>query len=173
MFKGTLIALLMFLSPAVFAFGEFTHPLGGSSVPWPWPWAKECPIDFESLNGTYTVQNSDLVEFIQIESVSTGGGGSLVLKIRLFDKDFDLMAEGETGTYTFSRSIFVPMHNVTKQIDVPGLRLQIYHRNENVRSCLMKDLIPILSVSENQYSDQDPSQQMVLEPMSNWDEENP
>lgn len=145
---------------------------GGASVPWPWPWAEECPIDFESLNGTYVVRQSEDVDFIQISSYWDKTRYSRYLSIQLYNQDFEVLSRGETYIWGHERSIYIPMTSADTLKHMRGLRLQIYHRSQK-RSCDAKELIPILTVSEPGEPSSKDADQMVLEPMANWDEESP
>lgn len=166
MLKMISLVVMLLLSSQVFAAG------GGSSVPWPWPWAEECPIDFESLNGTYVVRQSEEVDFIRISSQWKEESYSRQVKILLYNQDFDLLSSGETYIWGSERSIYIPMSSVDSLKNLRGLKLQIYHRSER-KTCDSKDLIPILTISEPGVPDSKDAGQMVLEPMANWDEESP
>lgn len=162
----------LFTLIAVALMSPIANANGGASVPWPWPWAEECTIDFESLQGTYTVKNSEMVDFIEIKiSPLSTVANTRHLKISLYDYDFELLAEGGTFVNSNTRSIYVPMRSLV-QMGVPGLKLKIYHRSQKL-SCEQKELIPILTVAEQATPGAKESGQMILEPMSAWDEESP
>ncbi len=150
--------------------GSSAFANGGSSVPWPWPWAEECPIDFESLQGTFIVRDSKEVEFIQINTHFDLERKSRYLEIRLYNQNFDLLSSGETYTTGIARTIYIPMRSV-KELNVKALFLRIYHRSER-RICEPKELIPILTVNNAGGLNSNDSEQMILEPMS-WGDKNP
>lgn len=154
----------LFLAPLSFAKGD------GSNAPWPWPWAKECRIDFEYLGGTYLVKDNDLVEFIEIEVQNLAETSTLYMKISLYDSDFDLLVSGSTYTMENARSIYISMDGTLKE-EIPGLRLKLFHRSAKV-GCAREQLVPILTV-EKSVRDSQEQNQLILEPMSNWDQESP
>jgi len=165
------MVLTALMTVPVWAAQESVHPLGGSSVPWPWPWAEDCRIDYESLNATFVVKNSEVVHFIQISTSRNPQYLYRYLRIRLYNANFDLLSEGETYVDENSRSVFVKMTSISS-LNVPGLKLRIYYKSEST-SCEISNLIPILTVMEGSETQKANTDQMILEPMSDLGQESP
>ncbi|NCN41828.1 hypothetical protein GW916_11350 [bacterium] len=159
--KALLLAILT--TSALFIGGAHAE----TGMPWPWPWARECPIDFSGLEGTFRARGSDMVEFIQIDIQQPRSVKEpLTIEIRLFDKKFDVLAMGRAQAFASTRSIYIPLENYIN-LDMEALKLRIFRKSQRV-SCDPKNLIPILMVSKGGAQDKQELGQMVLEPLGDF-----
>ncbi|MAV89963.1 MAG: hypothetical protein CL676_00980 [Bdellovibrionaceae bacterium] len=152
----------------VLGIGFVTPSWGDTGIPWPWPWAKDCPIDFESLQGTFRAVGTEQdVEFIDVLlDRSSVGADRFNIEIRLLDKEFRILARGKARVFKSARSIYIPLETYTR-LEMRALRLQVFQRSQRA-TCEPENLVPILMVANDQALDPDGSgRQMVLEPMGN------
>jgi hypothetical protein len=65
------LALVLLVTLSATALAQ-VQPYGqGLPLPWPFPWAKDCPMDWGSLTGTYTLSDSSFDERLEIR-ISVG-----------------------------------------------------------------------------------------------------
>lgn len=156
--------LLIFLIPAFGAGGG-----GGGTVPWPWPWAEECPIDFESLQGTWVMSGKSSESYLRIGSTWVPDRRAQYLVIEMVNGHMETYARGFTFTNGTARTILVALRDMGG-VPIGLLELKVYHRT-HVASCDSRELVPIVTFRSDRGSTQ--SHYVLKKRGLNSPEENP
>lgn len=126
--------------------------------PWPFPWAKECPVNWEALNGYYTLSESN-------------GNGEVTMRISVEDKGtLRLMrvirySSGNEGAWMYSGEIYISKKQKLIRLYLDPVNgkggpiwaaIKLHYMSE-VRQCSVDYLVPIVSMQrpDHTYEDYD------------------
>ena len=144
----TLITILLGMTVSLSAFGvaPAVRPTSeGLPLPWPFPWAKECPVDWQAMQGRYLLSDSAKEEQIDLKiSVITNYGFRLVRMSR-FSKTGELLADGFNFVSLNQRML--RMNLVPQNDDEQPMTalIKLYYSDWSL-GCAKDRLVPILSL---------------------------
>jgi hypothetical protein len=138
-------ALLLCVALSLPLAGASGHTQDGWPLPWPFPWAKECPMNWDQLDGTYLLSDSNDAERLVLRiNVLTKRGMRLIHVTRYSDQG-RILFDG-TSTVTEKQKVIGLWLN-----SMSGTRLRVWaiikmHYQTPIASCAVANLIPILTV---------------------------
>jgi hypothetical protein len=127
----------------------------GLALPWPFPWAKECAVDWQSMQGRYRLSDSIASERIDIQITPIGEHPLKYVRVTHYAQGGTLIASGSAYVLNQQRSLTLSLFPVEGHYG-PSLRAQIklfYAGNQKL--CTKGNLVPILSLCR---SETDPEQ---------------
>ena len=135
-----LIGLLISLSATA---GE------GLPLPWPFPWAKECPVEWQSLEGKYALADSSKEEVLKISfhKLTKSKDGLKLAHVARLRADGTLVAEG-FGTFTENqRSLRLSLYPLDVKEAAQAVVIKLFYQSESF-ACTKQNLVPILTVEK-------------------------
>ena len=117
----------------------------GLPLPWPFPWAKECPVDWQSMQGRYLLSDSSNEEQLELKiSIITSEGFRLVRMAR-YSRTGELIASGFNIVSLNQRML--RMRLVPLDIEeAPIWALVKLHYSDSNLGCTSDHLVPILTL---------------------------
>jgi hypothetical protein len=119
----------------------------GLPLPWPFPWAKECPVEWEALQGRYSMAHSEKHEAIQLNITFLSKFGLRLVRVARLDHKGGVLSEGIAIIHDGQRSISLPLNAVDGQSAPIMAELKFYY-SSRVLSCDSDYLVPILSLKD-------------------------
>lgn len=146
--KISLLALTIIMSMGARAngdSGEFTLYGDGLPLPWPFPWAKECPVEWESLQGRYELSDSSQQEQLDLDVKVEQGAAYKVMRIARFTRWGQKISSGFSFVNPDTRAITMEMipNNLTDPVTVASLQLHFLTKDHR---CMDENLVPILTL---------------------------
>lgn len=144
------LSLLLFTGLfSLAAHAEQTYrPMGdGMPLPWPFPWAKDCPVDWESMQGRYLLTPSAAKEQVDLQIHVVTSMNFKLVRVSRYGSDGVVIADGY---------IWIPAKQKTVRLWLFPLRpgdpptwavLKLYHRS-SLKNCDQEGLIPILTLEQ-------------------------
>lgn len=119
----------------------------GLPLPWPYPWAKECPINWKSVSGRYTLVESSNYEELEIQIAEVIPGGPLLAMVTRLADHGKTVAEGFSLIMVDQRIlqldlVYTDGRNETKA----KAWVKLYHGHESIETCNQRQLVPILTL---------------------------
>lgn len=125
---------------------EFKTYGEGLPLPWPFPWAKECPVNWESMQGRYLLSDSLEGEQIDLKITIVNKNGFRLIRVSRFSSKGVMIADGVTFVSRDQRAIHVWL-NAAQAASQPrtSAMLQFYYASDNYQ-CAADQLVPILTL---------------------------
>lgn len=154
--KKFIIVGLLLVTAGLHASGDQVgelRPLGeGLPLPWPFPWAKECPVDWNAMNGRYALADSKSVQYIDLKiSVITGEGFKLV-RVARYDQSGKLQAEGFTYVSEAQKTLALALEPSDKSQGEQWAVIELYYESPE-EVCTPDHLVPILTLADTRSAD--------------------
>jgi hypothetical protein len=120
----------------------------GWPLPWPFPWAKECPMDWGSMNGVYKLAASAKYGRLVLHVTQAGGkNGLMLVHVSRVSSRGKLLYDGSTYV-TPDQNVLSLYMQPQFAPDEPSIWAVIkMHYQSAVMSCDAADLVPILTVA--------------------------
>jgi hypothetical protein len=119
----------------------------GWPLPWPFPWAKECPMDWHDLDGTYLLSDSTDAEQLIMRINVVSKKGLRVVHVSRYSEKGRLLFEG-VGTVTERQRVIGLWLSSRSDSSVRVWATIKMHYQSSITSCSVGQLIPILTVQE-------------------------
>jgi hypothetical protein len=154
--RGKYMMRLLFVLCALLAFntagasarfnGGGVHINGqGLPLPWPFPWAKDCPVHWESLEGTYELASSQNFEAIKLNVTFINKFMTRLVRVTRLDRSGNILADGLAIVHEGQRSIRVKLQPLESETPMTTASIKFYYSNREL-SCAQSDLVPILTL---------------------------
>ena len=138
-----------------------SRPFGqGLPLPWPFPWAKECPVDWKSLDGRYVLSESDDQEQIDLDISIIESLGFKIVHVARFTRTGLLIYEGFNFVGHNQRTIRLFLWPQRSYEPGTMAMIQLHYQGVDLH-CTDENLIPILTL-ERVDSEQTSRTQYVL-----------
>jgi hypothetical protein len=129
------------------AFSLNAHAGEGLPLPWPFPWAKECPIEWQSLEGKYAMADSSKEEQVQISLHTVTRAGFRLVRVARLAKDGTLIAEGFNFVSLNQRTVRLYLFPLDRNEPTQTAVIKYYFASSSL-SCGKENLVPILAVEK-------------------------
>ncbi|MGE4130119.1 MAG: hypothetical protein AB7F86_00690 [Bdellovibrionales bacterium] len=137
--------LLSILLTASSAFAGIHQTSDGMPAPWPFPWAKECPINWKSLEGSYILAESH--NFIEIEiQVKKTFHGLRLVRMSRYDDAGRLLSYGSTYVGSHNSALRVELHPMITSENRIRATLKFHFSSDLGPFCYEWNLVPILTM---------------------------
>lgn len=138
--KLIVVSLMIAVLPA-----KAYKPLGGGMpLPWPFPWAKECPVDWENMSGTYLLTDSQDAESLDLKITIVRKGGFKLVHVSRYDMTGEILSEGFTLMTENQKTIRLGLYPTRG--GTPSMWAMIkLHYSDAIQNC-EKGLVPILTL---------------------------
>ena len=158
---ATLILALSLPAMAARHAGHGKHVLPppgkeGMPLPWPFPWAKECPIDWTVLDGTYLLSESADATYLDFVITPVGKNGFRLVRIGRYANDGLLLQEGFVLVSKNQKTIQVTMYPQRPKLSKLQALIRFHYLDDRM-TCDNAQLVPILTLqspvdeTESQY----------------------
>lgn len=136
-------ALVLLVTLSATALAE-VRPYGqGLPLPWPFPWAKDCPMDWDSLNGTYTLSDSSFDERLEIRITVSRRTEQRFVRISRFVNG-TMVADGRGMIDPERHSFRVYMRPLSERADAIWASVRFYFPDD--QQLCSQNLVPILTL---------------------------
>lgn len=142
-----LIALLLGVSLNVHA----TDP-DGLPLPWPFPWAKDCPVEWQRLDGRYFLSDSALSEQIELKITVVQQFSSSLVRLARYAENGMMISEGYNWVPAGERLISIRLDPMVPGEEVVDALLKLHYFNDKDLSCSDDNLVPILTLDREHSS---------------------
>lgn len=145
-----LLGLLLFAGLFNFAaHAEQTYrPMGdGMPLPWPFPWAKDCPVNWDSMQGRYLLTPSAAKEQVDLEIRVVTSMNVKLVHVSRYGSDGVLIADGYIWIPAKQKSVRLWLFPLRAGDPPTWAVLKMYHRN-TMSDCNQEGLIPILTLEQ-------------------------
>lgn len=133
------------------SIGQFEALSEGLPLPWPFPWAKDCPVDWKSMQGRYLLSGSAANEQIEFKITVITIRGFRLVRMTRFSRDGKLLAQGFTFVTLDQRSL--RMHLVPQVEGEEFMTALIkLHYSDAAIGCAKDHLVPILTLERSNSS---------------------
>jgi hypothetical protein len=136
----TALLIGLFMSMTAYA-GE------GLPLPWPFPWAKECPVEWMSMEGKYAMADSSRQEQLDISFHTVTKGGYKLARVARLDKDGALIAEGFNVVTANQRTLRLFLFPLDRTQSTESVVIKLYYQSSS-SACSAQNLVPIMSVEK-------------------------
>lgn len=126
---------------------EFTLFGDGLPLPWPFPWAKECPVEWEGLQGRYMLSDSSQQEELDLDVKVEQNAAYKVVRIARFTRWGQKISSGFSFVNPDTRSISMEMipNSLTDPMILANLQLHYVSKDHR---CAGENLVPILTLQK-------------------------
>jgi len=149
---GKTSQLIMTMALVILASTSLTVAAGqqriseGLPLPWPFPWAKECPIDWKSIDGRYSMSDSARDERIEISTWLIQAWNLHVIRVQKFSDQSELLAQGFAVITESQRTISLELISVDgSQEHNAEASVRFYYRSDELM-CTAERLVPLLQL---------------------------
>lgn len=155
------VALLGAIAHAQIPTGE-VRPLGqGLPLPWPFPWAKDCPVDWKSMEGRYVLSESKDREEIDLDITVIDRMAFKIVRVARYDRFGRLLADGFSFVGHNQRALRLLLKpRYRGQRPIWGTIQLFYQGNELL--CSDDNLVPILTLETADSSKPSQTQYVLL-----------
>ena len=122
-------------------------PREGMPLPWPFPWAKECPIIWSSIGGSYVLSESVDNEYIDLKITPVQKNGFNLVHVARYSKESELLSDGFALIAQNQRTIQLGLYPVKSA--TPSLWAMIKLHYQDSTSKCDKELVPILAMQSD------------------------
>ncbi len=133
----------------------------GLPLPWPFPWAKECPIDWKSMEGRYLLSDSMQEEELDIKITVISQMDLKLVRVSRYSRAGKLIADGFTMVNSKRRTLRLYMMPLDRQSTPLWAVIRLYYQS-SVFSCSQDQLVPILTLDPPVGTDQTPTQYRLV-----------
>lgn len=117
----------------------------GMPVPWPFPWAKECPINWENLNGRYELTDSLGGSEVSLRISVVMHKGLRLVRVSRYARKGGIEYDG--STFVTENQKFIRLYLAPIRGEGPRIWATIkLHYQSEVMTCTADHLVPILSM---------------------------
>lgn len=145
--KVILIAAALFGGPARASEASEGYVIFGEGLPlpWPFPWAKECPVDWSSMQGRYVLSDSADEEEIDLDISVVERMGSKLVRVARYNRFGRRLAEGFAIVGENQRAIRLLLKPVGWADQAIWATIQLHYQRAEQR-CSEDNLVPILTL---------------------------
>jgi hypothetical protein len=141
-----IICATLFLTASL-SFAK-VHPQGeGLPLPWPFPWAKECPVKWQSLEGTYTLYNKMVDDQITLRVEMTSRYRVTVSRLAA---DGTVLNKGSVAFDSTDRELTVTLRPKFSGVDKIKANLRFYHKQGHASACTKDAIEPIVTLGDDE-----------------------
>jgi hypothetical protein len=117
----------------------------GLPLPWPFPWAKECPMNWQALNGQYLLSDAAESDTLDVSISTYDRVGVRVVRVARYTGHGELIYQGFSTVTENQRTIRLSLlpANGTDCAVQAVIKL---HFQSSVNLCSMDHLVPILTI---------------------------
>lgn len=120
--------------------------LGQLPVPWPFPWAKECPVNWESLGGFYTLTNDSFNHgSVSLRISVLTKNGLRLLRVSRYTTRGTWKYEGTTFVTENQKLVHLNLSPVSGKGEPIWATLKLHYLSE-IMECAADRLVPIMTV---------------------------
>jgi len=144
-------ALFALLALTTVAHADFTTH--GLPVPWPFPWAKDCPMDWSTYDGMYSLTANTSIGRLNLKVQAEGADGLLLVHVTRVNSKGKVTYDGTTYIEETQKVLalwLVPAENPRAPSVWAEIRM---HYNSKQLTCA--DTVPVLTVAPNQDQEAD------------------
>ena len=149
------VGLLVSISASSAFAGE------GLPLPWPFPWAKDCPIDWQSLEGRYQLSDSSKEEQLQLSIHVVTHLGFKLVRVSRYSSEGELIAEGFNLITANQRTLWLSMMPLDRNEPTMKAYIKLYYQSSNL-TCGEQNLVPILTVEKRGSNTTSPTQYRLV-----------
>jgi hypothetical protein len=139
--------LILSLMTAGASAGADIKPRGqGLPLPWPFPWAKECPVNWKSMEGRYVLAEDSFDEQVDIGMTILTDRGMRLISIARYSPSGRLLSDGLTFVQMDQKVIEFDLQPRRKgQVTLHAL-LKLHYSDWDL-GCSQNKLVPILTLT--------------------------
>ncbi len=120
----------------------------GMPLPWPFPWAKECPVDWENMSGTYMLTESADSEYIDLKITIIRKNGFRLVHVSRYDMKGEILSDGFTLMSENQKTIRLGLYPA--MAGTPSMWAMIkLHYSDAIQKC-DSGLVPILTLESTE-----------------------
>ena len=120
----------------------------GMPLPWPFPWAKECPVDWEMMSGTYMLTESAASESIDLKITVIRQNGFKLVHVSRYDVKGEILSDGFALMSEKQKSIRLGLYPM--RAGTPSMWAMIkLHYSDAIEKC-ENGLVPILTLESTE-----------------------
>lgn len=150
-FLTTLILGMLFALNAYAGAPNGSDP-DGLPLPWPFPWAKDCPVDWERLDGRYFLSDSSQSQQIELKITVVSNFEFSMVGLARYSSDGAMISEGFSWVPTGERFINIKLIPKVRGEDSVDALLKLHYFNDNDLRCSDDNLVPILTLDRESSS---------------------
>lgn len=117
----------------------------GVPLPWPFPWAKDCEVDWKSMQGEYTLTSESDLGSIDIRISVISEFGFKLVHISRYDTEGKLIAGGFNFVSKNQKVLRLYMFPIDSKERLSYAVIKLHYQSK-VISCAQDQLVPILTV---------------------------
>lgn len=123
--------------------------LDGLPVPWPFPWAKECPIQWQALDGYYELSSASGPGTVTMRIKVTQRGHLNLIRVIRYSAGDSWIYEG--ATYVGRNQKFIRLYLSPAKKSGPAIWAVIkLHYTSKSTNCAETNLVPILTIQKHE-----------------------
>lgn len=139
------LSIMILLLGSVARAQSAIAPFGqGMPLPWPFPWAKECPINWESLEGRYLLSDTDSQE-LDLKITVIDKMNFKLIRVARYDAAGHVLAEGVALVNNDQKSIRLWLLPRKKGAQPIWAEIKMFYRSSEL-FCSDEYLVPILTL---------------------------
>lgn len=130
------------------AKAETIKPHGqGLPLPWPFPWAKECPVNWATMEGRYVLAEDSMDEQVDIGMTILTDRGMRLISIARYTQSGRLLSDGITFVRMDQKIIELELRPRRKgQVSINAI-LKLHYGDWDL-GCTQAKLVPILTLQK-------------------------
>jgi hypothetical protein len=117
----------------------------GLPLPWPFPWARDCSVDWASMEGEYTLVETDSGDQISLRISAINKLNVRVARVARISQSGTIMSEGFTFLTNGQKTIRLWLFSVGED-DPPMWASIVMYYPSNRLQCQVEELVPILTM---------------------------
>lgn len=125
------------------------RPMGdGMPLPWPFPWAKECPVNWESMQGRYLLMPNAFKQQLDLKISVIASLNFKLVRVSRYGQDGLVIADGYTWISANQKTVRLWLFPLRAGDPPTWAVLKLHHADDNVLDCAQERLVPILSLEQ-------------------------
>lgn len=133
----------------------------GLPLPWPFPWAKECPVNWASMAGRYTLEDNSTDEQIDLKISIVTDMGMRLIRLSRYSMDGLLISDGFAFVSSNQRLIGLYLYSQRRNESPIWALIKLHHWNWDL-GCSEDQLVPILTLEKVNSSTRKQSQYRLV-----------
>lgn len=129
----------------------------GLPLPWPFPWAKECPVNWKSMEGRYLLSDSNYGDQIDLKITIVEKVGYKLVRVSRYSAGGMLLSDGFTWVSEDEKMVRLWLYPKDTDESPTWAIIKLYYGTAALR-CSADQLIPILTLEQPNIPDQDQKQ---------------
>ncbi len=126
---------------------DFKQRGEGLPLPWPFPWAKECPVNWASMEGRYTLEDDSSDEQIDLKITILTQKGMRMVRLSRYSQSGALISDGFSFVSTNQKMIRLYLYPRHRNEAPIWALIKLHHWSWDL-GCSEDQLVPILTLEK-------------------------